>query len=125
MKTKIISLQAAFEAKGYNPNYRPDVSECPEHLKDRQIANFELDVLIEALNDEDQPEHWEPDYTDWNADKFENWYDRDIAAPSGWSLDDVDGRDTHTAAGARRSFRTREIGNYVGTKFIDLVARTL
>ncbi|KGO89755.1 hypothetical protein [Flavobacterium suncheonense] len=115
MKSNITTIQEAFIAQGIDPNVRPDVSMLPEIDKVPTLHEFERSVLIRALNSEGLDKTWEPDYTDYDQDKFEHVYYYDEQA--GWSLHGVGDWRSYTLCGSRRVFRTREIANYAWEQF--------
>ena len=113
METKIKTIEDAFIAEGLDPKLRPDVSMLPEEDQKIQIANFEIDVWVRALNNEGQEKRWVPDYKNPRQPKYEHVY---YMTSSGWSLYGVHGWHTFTNCGARRVFRTREIARYAWEK---------
>lgn len=118
MKTKITSFESACQAEGIDPTLLPEVSKLREDLAKICIANYKMDIIVEALNNEGLLEKWVPDYSDYSQDKFEPWF---IFSPgSGWSLGGVGGWCADAFAGSRRNFRTREIAKYAATHFIEL-----
>lgn len=118
MNTKITSFETACQVLGIDPTFLPEVSNLREDLAKRCIANYKMDIIVDALNNEGLPEKWLPDYSKYSQGKFEPWFD--FSPGSGWSLIGVAYRGTTTFAGARRNFRTKKIAEYAGTRFIDL-----
>lgn len=124
MKSQITTIEAAFEAEGLDINLMPEVSNLQrERYQKRTIANFKLDVVIDALNNEGQEKPWEPDYSNHKQLKWENAYC--FVPGSGWSLDDVDNWRTYACCGSRRNFRERYIGEHLWEHFSDLIKETL
>ena len=126
MKTKIDSFEAACKAEGIDPTLLPIVDHLPEALRLRQIRNYQLDIINMALNNEGQKKPWVANYNDGNQIKYRPYfYKSESSSGSGWSLLDVVVWRTASVAGARRDYRTREIAEYAGTKFLDYYADTL
>lgn len=123
MKSQINSLEDAFKAQGIDSNVRPDVSNLPEEFQKHTILNFELDVLIMALNSEGLDKTWMPDYSDFSQPKYEHWYD--YSSASGWSVHGVDYWHSTTSCGSRRVFRTREIAWDAWERFSELFKAAL
>jgi hypothetical protein len=123
-QSTINTIEKAFAAEGLDINLMPVVDHL-ENEKDRSniIANYKLDVVIRALNNEDQEKPWIPDYSDTDQAKYENWYE--FSPSSGWSLNVVDCWLTFTYCGSRRVFRTRAIGRYLWENFSELIKEVL
>lgn len=120
----INTIEKAFLAEGLDITLMPGVDHLQnESDKNAVIKNYIADVVIRALNNEGQDKPWVADYSDSDQLKYENWYE--YSPSSGWSLDGVVYRGTHTACGSRRVFRTRAIGRYFWENFSDLIKEIL
>lgn len=118
MNSSIKTFEDACKATGIDPKILPDVSQLPEDFQKRAIANYKMDVINKALNDEGLPEPWVADYSDSDQRKYEPWFD--FSPGSGWSYLVCAYWSTYTFAGARRNFRSREIAKYAATQFIEI-----
>jgi|SRR5690606_5324785 len=123
MKSQINSLEDAFKAQGIDPLVRPEVSDLPEIDQKQTVRNFELDVLVRALNSEGLDKTWVPDYSNGNELKYEHCYFHSSA--SGWSLHFVGHWSANARCSSRRVFRTPEIANDAWDRFSELFKAVL
>lgn len=100
----------------------PEITNVSEEVKKQMIATYKWELIVKTLNNEGLEKEWVPDYSDKNQRKYEIYV---YYTPSvGWSLDGVDYWHTGTTCGARRVFRTREIGQYAGTELLHFYIDT-
>lgn len=85
MESTINTIEKAFIAEGLDITLMPIVDHL-QNEKDRQsvIANYMIDVVVRALNNEGQEKPWIADYLDDDTTKYENVYYN--SPSSGWSL---------------------------------------
>ena len=119
-KTKI-----TFEefCKKYNVDSTlPEITNVSEEVKKQMIATYKWELIVKTLNNEGLEKEWIPDYSDNNQRKYEIYVY--YSPSSGWSLHGVFYWFTFTHCGARRVFRTREIGQYAGENFLHFYIDT-
>lgn len=92
----------------------PEVSMLPEGNQKAVIANYKLDVIQEAIN-----EDWKADWNNWNQYKYYPWF-KLSSSGSGFSYSGYDCDYSISPVGSRRVFPSSEIARYVGNQFIDL-----
>jgi hypothetical protein len=100
----------------------PEITNVSEEVKNQMIATYKWELIIKTLNNEGLEKEWTPDYSDDSQRKYEIYVY--YTPSSGWSLYDVDYWHSHTCCGARRVFRTREIGKYAGENLLDFYIAT-
>lgn len=113
MYTEIKSFEDAC-AKLNRPTALPDVSMLPEANQKPVIANYKLDVIQEAIN-----EDWKADWSNYGQYKYYPWFELSSSGV-GFSYHDFDYGHTNTLVGSRRVFPSSEIAEYVGKQFIEL-----
>lgn len=124
METKIKTFEDACAVINHDPAADLAIlAQLPQPAQKRAIANYKLDIIIPALNDENQAEKWVPDYSDYNQLKYKPYFD--FSPGSGWSCDVCDDWSTYTNAGARREFRNYEIMMYAVDQFIGIYSDIL
>lgn len=69
MFTKIKTVAAAFKYLGIPKGFVPDVSMWPESMQAHKIIEFNLQMVILAIN-----ERWEADWTDTSEYKYYIWW---------------------------------------------------
>lgn len=120
--TKIKTIEEAFKAKGLDPNALPDVSALPEGLRDYVIAQYQLAVVVSALN-----EGWEPDWSNEDQWKYYPWFsvEENDNKPSGFGLscDVYVCWYSRTFVGSRLCFANRETAKYAAETFTELYER--
>lgn len=124
METKIKTFEAACAAENVNPGADMVLlSQLSEPSRKSAIANYKLDIVIAALNNEGQEEPWKADYSDRSQIKYEP---RFFFSPgSGWSYVDYVCWRTLSHVGARRVFRSYDVMRSAVDNFMDLYAETL
>ena len=100
----------------------PEITNVSEELKKQMIATYKWELIVKTLNNEGQTTEWVPDYSNKDQYKYEIYVY--YSASSGWSLHGVDIWNSATDCGARRVFRTREIGRYAGENLLDFYVAT-
>jgi len=114
MKTEIKTFEDACSKLGIEPNL-PIVTMLPEANQKAVIANYQLDIIQQALNGD-----WKADWSDYKQYKYYPWYEKSSSGV-GFSFDDFVYGTSVTAVGSRRVFPDRETAIYFGKQFIDLV----
>lgn len=94
----------------------PDFSNVPEDLREYFSAQYQMVVLIEALN-----EGWKPNWNNNNEPKYFPWFYKESVS-SGCVFGGSDCRYSSASAGrgSRLCFKTRELAQYTGKQFIDI-----
>ena len=100
----------------------PVITNASEKVVKQMLATYKWEFIVETLNNEGQAEPWVPNYDDKNQYKYEIYVYK--SPSSGWSLHVVDGWNSYTHCGARRVFRTREIGRYAGENLLHFYIDT-
>ena len=102
----------------------PVITGVNEQQKKQLIATYIWEKIVETLNNEGLEEPWIPDYSNPKQEKWELWIR--YSPSSGWSLDDVGNWLTRTVThcGARRVFRTKQIGKYAGENLLHFFTDT-
>jgi hypothetical protein len=111
---KITSFEAACKKLRLDPKkVLPKVSGMPKRHQEAIIAHSKLVIIAEALND-----GWKPDWKNGQWDKWYPWFD--FSSGSGLSYYGYDFRDSHSHVGSRLCFKSREVAEYAGKKFLKL-----
>ncbi|HEY0029169.1 MAG TPA: hypothetical protein VGC65_00310 [Bacteroidia bacterium] len=117
---KLTTIEACFIATGRNPKNLPIVTHLPEKDAVKVIADYQYNIVVEAIN-----EGVDPDWANPREAKWELWPDvvKDSAKPSGFGLsyNGYEYTRTNTVAGARRSFRSREQAKFCWDNFQALI----
>lgn len=118
MKSQIVSFAAACAALSIAAAL-PDVSVLPEKHQKAILANYQLIIIAQALN-----EGWEPD---WNNDDEYKWFPYfdletygEAPAGSGFSLLSVHYGYADSNVPSRLCFRSRELAEYAAETFLEL-----
>jgi hypothetical protein len=100
----------------------PIINGVSDEVRNQLLATWRWELIVKTLNSEGQEKEWMPDYSNRDEPKYELWLQ--YSPSSGWSLNAVDLWHTITSCGARRVFRTREIGRYAGTELLHFYTDT-
>lgn len=92
----------------------PDVKSYPKKHHKALIAKAKLIIIIEALN-----EGWEPDWNNYQEYKYFPWFFMDEPGFRFHVSYDWYPISNH-GGGTRLCFKTRELSDYAGKKFISL-----
>lgn len=121
MNKSITTIEAAFAAKGLAP-VMPDLTNVPLELRDYLNAQYQLAVVVEAIN-----EGWKPDWNDTDQKKYFPWFwvNIDSSKPTGFGLSyaGADCDNSYTSVGSRLCFETREAAIFAGETFTELYER--
>jgi hypothetical protein len=127
MKSKIKTAKDAFKLRGVDIKAMPDVSMLPKEHSESLIAYYQLFIVTEAINFEENNKVWRPDWNDASEYKYYPWFkvkaDSKNPSGSGLSYGGYGLRGTVTAVGSRLCFVTRERAEYAGKQFADLYAK--
>jgi hypothetical protein len=113
MYKEIKTFEDACSKLGIEP-VLPIVTMLPESNQKAVIANYKLDIIQQAIN-----EDWKPDWSNWNQYKYYPWFERSSSGVGFSCFGYYYGHSTSTV-GSRRVFPSSEIANYMGKQFIDL-----
>lgn len=115
----IKTFEQACKAVGHDPKKLPDVSALPKKHQAALIAHFKLVIICEALN-----EGWTPNWNDSSELKYTAWFEveasKEKPAGFGFSYAYFASWYTHSCAGSRLCFKTRELALYAGKQFEKL-----
>lgn len=115
--TDVKTVDDAFKVMGYNRKSVPGVSKLPSHLKKAIVAEYEMWVVVEAIN---KIMKWSPDYT-INQQKWYPWsyVKADKRRPAGFSFDNTYTYYDYsiTTVGPRLSVGTSDEARYIATQF--------
>ena len=115
IKDKVKSFEDACKVLDITPSV-PVVTGIPEKYQKPLIANYQLMVIAEALN-----EGWSPDWSNGEWDKWYPWFNMDNSSSAGrFSFDDADALGSHSSVGSRLCFKSEELADYAGTQFLEL-----
>jgi len=119
IKDTVKSFEDACQALGLDPTALPDVSKLREKDQAAQIAQYQLSIIAEALN-----EGWTPDWKDSREYKYYPWFDMEDDNGSGLGLSYYDfGYDgSASRVGSRLAFKSSDLARYAGEQFIGLYA---
>lgn len=115
MENQIKTFEDACKALSI-PTTLPQVDALPEKHRKAIVANYQLYVIAQALN-----EGWEPNWNDFSERKYYPWFDMetygDAPVGSGFSFLGYDCDYTNTFVGSRLCFKSRELAEYAGKQF--------
>ena len=115
IKDKVKSFEDACKVLDITPSV-PVVTGIPEKYQKPLIANYQLMVIAEALN-----EGWTPDWSNGEWDKWHPWFDMDDSSSAGrFSFYVAADRRSLSAVGSRLCFKSEELADYAGTQFLEL-----
>ena len=115
IKDKVKSFEDACKVLDITPSV-PVVTGIPEKYQKPLIANYQLMVIAEALN-----EGWTPDWSNGEWDKWYPWFDMDNSSSAGrFSFNDSDYLGSYSLVGSRLCFKSEELADYAGTQFLEL-----
>ena len=115
IKDKVKSFEDACKVLDITPSV-PVVTGIPEKYQKPLIANYQLMVIAEALN-----EGWTPDWSNGEWDKWHPWFDMDDSSSAGrFSFDVADLRRSVSVVGSRLCFASEALADYAGTQFLEL-----
>lgn len=115
IKDKVKSFEDACKVLDITPSV-PVVTGIPEKYQKPLIANYQLMVIAEALN-----EGWIPDWSNGEWDKWYPWFDMDNSSSAGrFSVDVADDRNSLSSVGSRLCFKSEALAEYAGTQFLEL-----
>lgn len=116
----LISIEACFIATGRDPKILPIVDHLPEKDKIKTIADYQYNIVVEAIN-----KSIPPDYGNASEEKWELWPDvvKDPSKPSGFGLsyDVYVLTFANSFAGARHTFRSKKGARFCWDHFQDLI----
>ena len=115
IKDKVKSFEDACKVLDITPSV-PVVTGIPEKYQKPLIANYQLMVIAEALN-----EGWTPDWSNGEWDKWYPWFNMDNSSSAGrFSFGVAAFRGSVSAVGSRLCFKSEELADYAGTQFLEL-----
>ena len=115
IKDKVKSFEDACKVLDITPSV-PVVTGIPEKYQKPLIANYQLMVIAEALN-----EGWTPDWSNGEWDKWHPWFDMDDSSSAGrFSLGGAAYLNSASDVGSRLCFKSEELAEYAGTQFLEL-----
>ncbi len=115
IKDKVKSFEDACKVLDITPSV-PVVTGIPEKYQKPLIANYQLMVIAEALN-----EGWTPDWSNGEWDKWYPWFNMDNSSSAGrFSFDGADTQRSYSRVGSRLCFKSEELADYAGTQFLEL-----
>ena len=115
IKDKVKSFEDACKVLDITPSV-PVVTGIPEKYQKPLIANYQLMVIAEALN-----EGWTPDWSNGEWDKWHPWFDMDDSSSAGrFSFGGAVDRGSRSGVGSRLCFKSEELADYAGTQFLEL-----
>ena len=115
IKDKVKSFEDACKVLDITPSV-PVVTGIPEKYQKPLIANYQLMVIAEALN-----EGWQPDWSNREWDKWHPWFDMDDSSSAGrFSFCGAVNRYSASTVGSRLCFKSEELADYAGTQFLEL-----
>ena len=115
IKDKVKSFEDACKVLDITPSV-PVVTGIPEKYQKPLIANYQLMVIAEALN-----EGWTPDWSNGEWDKWYPWFNMDNSSSAGrFSFSDAVDQDSYSVVGSRLCFKSEELADYAGTQFLEL-----
>ena len=115
IKDKVKSFEDACKVLDITPSI-PVVTGIPEKYQKPLIANYQLMVIAEALN-----EGWTPDWSNGEWDKWYPWFNMDNSSSAGrFSFDGAGHLRSASAVGSRLCFASEALAEYAGTQFLEL-----
>ena len=92
------------------------VTGIPAKYQKPLIANYQLMVIAEALN-----EGWTPDWSNGEWDKWYPWFKMDDSSSAGrFSFSDSVNQRSGSSVGSRLCFKSKDLATYAGTQFLDI-----
>ena len=115
IKDKVKSFEDACKVLDITPSV-PVVTGIPEKYQKPLIANYQLMVIAEALN-----EGWTPDWSNGEWDKWYPWFDMDDSSSAGrFSFYGAVLQYSYSNVGSRLCFKSEELADYAATQFLEL-----
>ena len=115
IKDKVKSFEDACKVLDITPSV-PVVTGIPEKYQKPLIANYQLMVMAEALN-----EGWTPDWSNGEWDKWYPWFKMDDSSSAGrFSFRAAAYQDSSSSVGSRLCFASEALATYAGTQFLDI-----
>ena len=115
IKDKVKSFEDACKVLDITPSV-PVVTGIPEKYQKPLIANYQLMVIAEALN-----EGWTPDWSNGEWDKWYPWFNMDNSSSAvRFSFSAADLQRSVSGVGSRLYFKSEELADYAGTQFLEL-----
>ena len=115
IKDKVKSFEDACKLLDITPSV-PEVKGIPEKYQKPLIANYQLMVIAEALN-----EGWSPDWSNGEWDKWYPWFDMDNSSSAGrFSFNASVFQYSASHVGSHLCFKSRELAEYAGKQFIEI-----
>ena len=115
IKDKVKSFEDACKVLDITPSV-PVVTGIPEKYQKPLIANYQLMVIAEALN-----EGWTPDWSNGELDKWYPWFKMDDSSSAGrFSFCDSAELCSGSLVGSRLCFKSKDLATYAGTQFLDI-----
>ena len=115
IKDKVKSFEDACKVLDITPSV-PVVTGIPEKYQKPLIANYQVMVIAEALN-----EGWTPDWSNGEWDKWYPWFNMDNTSSAGrFSFCGADYLRSYSNVGSRLCFKSEELADYAGTQFLEL-----
>ena len=112
---KVKSFEDACKLLDITPSV-PVVTGIPEKYQKPLIANYQLMVIAEALN-----EGWTPDWSNGEWDKWYPWFNMDNSSSAGrFSFCAAVNLGSGSIVGSRLCFKSEELADYAGTQFLEL-----
>lgn len=122
--TKIKTVEDAFAATGRDFSKQPDFSMLTPEEARHYLNNFHLKVVVEAINLNEDGTKWLPDYREGSDYKYNPyfWIDANDEQPGGFGFS---GSGcvlwyTHSAAGSRLCFKSKDRWKYCVEQFKSL-----
>ena len=112
---KVKSFEDACKLLDITPSV-PVVTGIPEKYQKPLIANYQLMVIAEALN-----EGWTPDWSNGEWDKWYPWFNMNDSSSAGrFSFNAAVNRSSASLVGSRLCFKSEALADYAGTQFLEL-----
>ena len=89
----------------------PSFEDVPEHIRPVLSAQFQLMLIIEAVN-----EGWVPDWNNWNEYKYYPYFDME----GDFSLSNVTCGYGYSDVSSRLCFKSRDLARSTAETFIEL-----
>lgn len=119
--TDLKTFKDACQVLGLDPKkVIPDFSCYPEKDRVSMIAHAKLVIIIRAANKlANKNKIWIPDFTDYNQDKYEPWFDLSKGS-SGFRYGAYDYWRTISGVGSRLCFISSEVCEHIAKQFIEI-----